>query len=378
MPQKKKQHYVPKFLLKNFTNANDKFFVFQLLKNIVLDTPIPYQQQCYTDYMYGRDEQWESELSVLESDASIVIRKIINNEQFSNVEESVLKQFILFQHLRTEETIERTNSIMENGLRQLVQIIANFNKSNLSNEFAIAFAKEYLAKNFSRKESITVHLDAAKKNQSVLEDLRLVVLKTNGIFICSDNPVILENNLQPESGRGFASVGVFFILPISSEYAILLYDSKVYDISRNNLHIDLNQRDTFAINRTSFFYAQKTLFCREIEPLMYIKQYFDRIYIDKPLREIFYLLGIKDPILANLKISELKRENTSMIGASVPKMYAHYEPLRLSILTINSEFSPFINYINGNFSRYNKPEELKWKYISDNPTYWKVVKKYLS
>lgn len=378
MPQKKKQHYVPKFLLRNFATEDGKFFVFQLLKNTILDKPIPYKQQCYTNYMYGDNKQWENELSILESDASFAIQKIINNEHLSHIDKSVLKQFILFQYLRTEQTIERSKSIMENGLRQLVPIITSLNHLNVSKKFASTFAKEYVDKHFSRKETATLHLDAAKKNQTVLEDLRFVVLKTNGRFLCSDNPVILENTLQPEFGRGYASVGVIFILPISSQYAILLYDSKVYDISCDNFYVSLNQQDTIAINKTLFFYARETLFCQEKTPLEYVKCYFDALYIDKPLREILYKLGIKDPILANQKISELKKENIAIIDQTIPKMYAHYEPLVLSILTLNAKFSPFVNYSNGNFSRYDKPEDLEWKYLGDNPAYWNVVKEYLS
>ena len=84
MPQNKKQHYVSKFLLKNFTNPAEKFYVFQLQKNIIIDKLIPYNLQCYTDYMYGDNQRWESELGVIESDAAVVVQKIIHNECLSD------------------------------------------------------------------------------------------------------------------------------------------------------------------------------------------------------------------------------------------------------------------------------------------------------
>ena len=378
MPQKKKQHYVPQFLLKNFTDAAGKFYVFQLQKNIILDTPIPYKQQCQTDYIYGKNAQWEDTLGILETAASVAIAKIIKNECLSDLDKSVIKQFILFQYLRTEQTVDDSKSIIENGLKQIIPTIADFYKLDNSKEFARTFAKKYVHTHFPRKELATSHLNMAQQDQSSLEDLRMVVLKSNGSFLCSDNPVILDNFLQPEFGKGYKCVGVILILPISSEYAILLYDHKVYDISSEDFYIALNPSDTWSINKTLFFYARETLFCREKESLLKIKKNFDTIYIDNPLRKILSLFGITDPIIANLKIGQLKELNIPVITATVPKLYANYEPLTLSILVVNSQFLPFINYINGNFTRYNKPEELEWKYLSDNPAYWEIVKKYLS
>lgn len=378
MPQKKKQHYVPRFLLKNFTDNAGKFYVFQLQKNIILDTPKPYKQQCQTDYMYGQDAQWENTLGILETNASVSIAKIIKNECLSNLDKSIIKQFILFQFFRTEQTVENSKSIIENGLQQIIPTIADFYKLDNSKEFAHDFAKKYVHTHFPREKLTTSHLNMAQKDYSALEDLRLVILKSNGSFLCSDNPVILDNFFQPQFGRGYNCAGAILILPISSEYAILLYDHKVYDILSEDLYITLNHSDTWSINRTLFFYARETLFCCEKESLLKVKKYFDTIVIDNPLRKILSLLGITDPIIANLKINQLKKSNIPAINATVPKLYADYEPLTLSILKVNLQFLPFINYINGNFVRYNKPEDLAWKYASNNPAYWEVVKKYLS
>lgn len=46
MPTQKKQQYVPKCLLKNFSVEN-KVYVFQMQKNKLLDKPVPYESQCY-------------------------------------------------------------------------------------------------------------------------------------------------------------------------------------------------------------------------------------------------------------------------------------------------------------------------------------------
>ena len=37
---------------------------------------IPYKQQCYTDYMYGKDDSWENLLASYESSLAIIIDKL--------------------------------------------------------------------------------------------------------------------------------------------------------------------------------------------------------------------------------------------------------------------------------------------------------------
>ena len=60
MPAQKKQHYVPQCILRNFTNDQNKFYLFQVRKNRIIDQAVPYKDHCYTDYLYGKDGNWEN------------------------------------------------------------------------------------------------------------------------------------------------------------------------------------------------------------------------------------------------------------------------------------------------------------------------------
>lgn len=65
MPEKKKQHYVPQFYMRLFSDENDRFAVFNIgLKKTIY--PVPYNHQCYENYYYGKDGVWENRLSDME------------------------------------------------------------------------------------------------------------------------------------------------------------------------------------------------------------------------------------------------------------------------------------------------------------------------
>ena len=54
MAEKKKQHFVPKFYMSLFANSNKEFAVYNIEKRMCA-YPVPYKNQCYKDYFYGKD-----------------------------------------------------------------------------------------------------------------------------------------------------------------------------------------------------------------------------------------------------------------------------------------------------------------------------------
>lgn len=146
------------------------------------------------------------------------------------------------------------------------------------NDFAVTVAKTalWIAESQMMKETeeiVHANLDflPLKSYANIMEgnalriDWESVVPKDKLNYIMGNppfvgNPVILDNFFQPQFGRGYNCAGAILILPISSEYAILLYDHKVYDILSEDLYITLNHSDTWSINRTLFFTLVKPYF----------------------------------------------------------------------------------------------------------------------
>ena len=59
MAEHKKQHFVPKLYLKNFTRDGKTFSVYNIAKNLLAPS-VPYDTQCYKNYYYGKDLIWET------------------------------------------------------------------------------------------------------------------------------------------------------------------------------------------------------------------------------------------------------------------------------------------------------------------------------
>ena len=112
MPKQKKQHYVPQSLLKNFSNCNKQFYVFKLLKNSIINHTVPYSSQCYTNYFYGKDGKWENIIANYEATATPIVKKLIEGIDISNYEELIIKNFILFQDLRTEKAVDLNHHML--------------------------------------------------------------------------------------------------------------------------------------------------------------------------------------------------------------------------------------------------------------------------
>ena len=123
MADKKKQHFVPRFYLKNFSLLkngktigifnveNEKFIPEGALKN-----------QAYKNYFYGKDKVIENALGTLEGPSSEIISKIINYEIFPNKATEnhiVLLTFIIFLHSRTKYIADEQNEMTDKFVKLL-------------------------------------------------------------------------------------------------------------------------------------------------------------------------------------------------------------------------------------------------------------------
>lgn len=94
LAEKKKQHYVPKTYLKHF--ANEKAFsVLNIDKNVIYEN-VPYASQCYENYFYGNDLNWEKRLDSMESQWGMVLDKICRGENIDAIDKALVKQFSIY------------------------------------------------------------------------------------------------------------------------------------------------------------------------------------------------------------------------------------------------------------------------------------------
>ena len=226
MAEKRKQHFVPQFLIKQFAEQN--LVNVLMLNNGKIIKNVNYKSQCQIKYFYGK-QGLEDVLSKLESEISAVILKLINGIQFEKDDFFWLLIFAALQITRTEKDVlmfSNNTSEMFNDIFKL----ANINKSYDPQDFI----------------STERHINIALSCSHILIDLKYADIKNTSEtpFILSDNPVIRYNQFYRHDDvinrLGLACKGLIIIVPLNLNTAILLYDSETYDVDEQDIAITLN------------------------------------------------------------------------------------------------------------------------------------------
>ena len=100
MAEKKKQHYVPKVYLRCFADVNKRFSVYNIEKRTAIPSAFC-DNQCYRDYFYGKDCEWENQLGEMETKWGVLFRLIHEHKQLGEDDIKLLKTFALYQRQRT-------------------------------------------------------------------------------------------------------------------------------------------------------------------------------------------------------------------------------------------------------------------------------------
>ena len=73
--QKKRQHYVPQFYLRNFSKDEHYIYIYNLKSGKIEEGPI--SRTCEKKYFYGKDDEFENILERIETDHSKIIHNIL-------------------------------------------------------------------------------------------------------------------------------------------------------------------------------------------------------------------------------------------------------------------------------------------------------------
>ncbi|MBD1844312.1 DUF4238 domain-containing protein [Cyanobacteria bacterium FACHB-63] len=263
MADKKKQHYIPRFYLKNFSLNNSERAI--RIFNLASSKFIPsgnLKDQAYKNYFYGRDLKLENALGILEGISAKVIRDIVAQNSVpakGSQDYSTLLLFIISLSYRTPYRVEQLNELAD-----------KFAKAALSKESS---AQPLLNDcRFVMSDPIQVAIRNATLYLPLALDLGLKVAinKTQEFFITSDHPVVLYNQfLEPRkkygSNTGLACKGLEIFLPISPRHLLILFDRDVYGVgNRNDVVIDVtNGADVKALNLLQCISANENLYFNE-------------------------------------------------------------------------------------------------------------------
>ena len=123
---KKKQHYVPRFYLKEFSNRSKKnqYYIYCYDKRTDNIRPQNIYNSAMEKYFYDKTSPTtiEDRLSNIELEVSTIYHKIINDKDLKNLtfeEKKLLAEYIWIQDLRTPYA---SNEIFKNSKDLLIEL----------------------------------------------------------------------------------------------------------------------------------------------------------------------------------------------------------------------------------------------------------------
>ena len=268
MPQKKRQHYVPKSYMKAFADERKMFAIFNI-KDKNIHVPVPYENQCYVDYFYGEDAELENRLGKLENTWKESLDVARKNLPLSADNIQKIKEFAVFQR-------QRTLAECEYGRQERIELCVEYGKSVYAHK-GITFSKtakeactEFALTHAASPAEILGNVD---KLGQMVQDLELLIInyETKFRLISSDVPIIMINPFCPQQ-IGFGCMGLIIFFPISPYQLGVLYDAKMYPRYKSKRYITLsNEREVYNLNCMQLISAEKILFGYTAEEFSHFK-----------------------------------------------------------------------------------------------------------
>jgi hypothetical protein len=255
MSSHKNQHYVPRCLLKPFTqDADGKTINLYNIRGDRFIENAPVKSQCSRNFFYGTDLGPEKVLSDLEGEFTRVVEIIRSGLEISDTDAEWLRMFAIIQTRRTAQAIAR--------LRQFIDQISEETFKNSSDQRAQDLTHDELV-----FKSIRLGLHYATN----IDDLKFIILvnKTDLEFSISDHPSVFSNRFNFENpklnlpGFGLASSGLFLVLPVAPHLAAFFFDIGAYSVSipRGTRFVSVSRSsDVHALNELQQLNAEQNIY----------------------------------------------------------------------------------------------------------------------
>jgi len=249
---KRRQHYVPKCYLRNFSENNKAVGIYLLKMDKIIEHG-SINDNLWQEYFYGEDAVVENKLAKHERIWNEIISSIIKEERLPKTEKDLmwLRYFVLISSARTLKRGNQVNKDITNLMKNILEVeepelflkVMNADKGGLSVKV------KYPALPF---------LKAAQEALPLVLDLKIELLINRSAidYVTSDNPTVFYNQLFQEKnlsrGFGWGEYGIQFIIPISPRLAVCMYDDEIYNIKEKELKSDsvINKLNELFLNNS--------------------------------------------------------------------------------------------------------------------------------
>lgn len=229
MTEAKIQHYVPKFLLRNFgLGKKDHVWVYDKHTGRSFQTNaknVASENRFYDFEIDGKAYSLESGLSGIESNTKPIIERIIREDSVSALgarERSTLASFVAIQFIRTK-AFRMQWAELPRILQRKVESMGSTVAPGSQAEILIQEPTE----NQIKIDTTRMILDAPKTYGPHFLDKAWFLARTTNShpFMISDNPVSLQNHIDmsPYGNLGLAVRGIEIYLPLSSTRALVMW-----------------------------------------------------------------------------------------------------------------------------------------------------------
>ncbi|MBL0742626.1 DUF4238 domain-containing protein [Chryseolinea lacunae] len=253
----KNQHYVPKFLLKNFTSNETHVWTFDKeahAKGWKAVEEKPIKSVASADYFYDKEvdsvkESLEYQLGLIENSVSPLVRELATHRDLnilSSSERELLAMFLALQMCRTKERM--------NNIQRLTNEVAQQLRDKANIFVPPADTKElWLDQIYDAPE----YADLLKRKNWVLH-----VCKRN--FFLSDNPVVFSNHKNPPGIRGTLGIncdGIEIYLPLTDSLILAVLCERVYKDLKGTYNVPdahLDYYNSLQVSRSDRFIFSST------------------------------------------------------------------------------------------------------------------------
>lgn len=215
----------------------------------------PLKHQCSGDYFYGRDQALEEGIQAVEIAYAEVLRNISKpGYVLSDDHRSVLRDFWLLQHLRTEAASKRSVEMNESMM------------------CTTGISDQYPDYRLEIREAVQIAMGAFAESMHIVDDLKICLIKnrTSVAFITSDDPAVLTNrwHLQTNRAKGMsfgpAAAGTLLLLPMTPRVLCLGYDGDVYSVANYQGWAEIRRdQDAEAFNEHQFLNCRANVFLQD-------------------------------------------------------------------------------------------------------------------
>jgi len=261
----KRQHFVPRCLLRRFSQSDQTTSVFVIGTAKFVPTAA-IKTQCAADYYYGQDQTIETDLGRLEGAFSSAIGDLSAQtlEGLGTNELAVVRSFVHVQAERTPFAGEvHRNALVDLG-RQLFSAYAKINK--LPDHDVAQESERFADEQMPIPGAHTV--DLAVGHQRSIADLEVKFIMAEGLMV-SDHPALALNLWRDEHPRfrtwpvlgGLLTKGFMYVMPVATNCLSLVYDSATYQVGDDGCRVaGGTKEDVMALNALQTINASQLLF----------------------------------------------------------------------------------------------------------------------